>query len=86
MADLECQYTDWVGGNDKEVLNGNIPRDDLILATLSMDKGKRGYYGGAVTSNFAFLQVAGPRSVLPYIKICLCWVHFWLVYGPEGGP
>ena len=29
------------------------------------------HYCDAVTPNLAFLQVAGPRSVLPYIKICL---------------
>ena len=45
MADLGCQNTDWVGGNNKEVLDGIIPRDCLILATLSMDKGKCGYLG-----------------------------------------
>ena len=45
MVELGCQDTNWVGGNDKEVLNGIIPRDGLILATLSMDKGKCGYVG-----------------------------------------
>ena len=45
MVELGCQDTYWVGGNDKEVLDGIIPRDGLILATLSMDKGKCGYFG-----------------------------------------
>ena len=45
MVDLGCQDTDWVGGNDKEVLDGILPRDGLILATLGMDKGKCGGVG-----------------------------------------
>ena len=45
MANLGCQFTVWIGGNDKEVLDGILPRDGLILATLSMDKGKCGYLG-----------------------------------------
>ena len=45
MVELGCQDTDWVGGNDKEVLDGIIPRDGLILATLGMGKGKCGYVG-----------------------------------------
>ena len=45
MVELGCQDTDWVGGNDKEVLDGIIPRDGLILVTLSMDKEKCGYVG-----------------------------------------
>ena len=45
MVELGCQDTDWVGGNDKEVLDGILLRDDLILATLGMDKGKCGYVG-----------------------------------------
>ena len=45
MVELGCQDTDWVGGNDKEVLDGILPRDGLILATLSMDKGKCGCVG-----------------------------------------
>ena len=35
MVELECQDTDWVGGNDKEVLDATLLRDGLILATLS---------------------------------------------------
>ena len=31
MVELGCQDTDWVGGNDKEVLDGILLRDDLIL-------------------------------------------------------
>ena len=45
MVELGCQDTDWVGGNDKEVLDGILLQDGLILATLSMDKGKCGYVG-----------------------------------------
>ena len=45
MVELGCQDTDWVGGNDQEVLDGIIPRDCLILAILSMVKGKCGYVG-----------------------------------------
>ena len=33
MADLECQDTDWVGGNVKAVLDAILLRDGLILAT-----------------------------------------------------
>ena len=44
MVELGCQDTDWVGGNDKEVLDGIIPRDGLLLATFSLDKGKFGYF------------------------------------------
>ena len=40
MVDLGCQDTDWVGRNDVEVLDGNLLRDGLILATLGVDKGK----------------------------------------------
>ena len=45
MVELGCQDTDWVGGYDKKVLDGILPRDGLILATLSMDKEKCGYLG-----------------------------------------
>ena len=31
MVELGCQDTDWVGENDKEVLDGILPRDGLIL-------------------------------------------------------
>ena len=43
MADLGCQDSERVGGNDKDVLDAILRRDGLILATLSMDKGKCGY-------------------------------------------
>ena len=43
MVDLGCQDTDWVGGNDKDVLDAILRQDGLILATLSVDKGKCGY-------------------------------------------
>ena len=36
---------DWVGGNDKEFLDAILLLDGLILAILSMDKGKCGYLG-----------------------------------------
>ena len=45
MVELGCQDTDWVGGNDKEVLDGILLQDGLILAILGMDKGKCGYVG-----------------------------------------
>ena len=45
MVELGCQDTDRVGGNDKEVLDGILLRDGLILATLGVDKGKCGYLG-----------------------------------------
>ena len=40
MIELGCQDTDWVSGNDQEGLDGILPWDGLILATLSMDKEK----------------------------------------------
>ena len=43
MMDLGCQDTDWVGGNDKHILDAILWQDWLILATLSMDNGKCGY-------------------------------------------
>ena len=42
MAYLGCQDTDWEGDNDRG-LNKILLQDGLILATLSMDKGKCGY-------------------------------------------
>ena len=45
MVDLGCQDTDWVGGNDKKCLDATLLLDGLILATLSMDKGKCDYLG-----------------------------------------
>ena len=45
MVELGCQDTDWVGGNDKEVLDAILLREGLILDTLGMDKGKCGYFG-----------------------------------------
>ena len=59
MVELGCQDTDWVGGNDKEVLDGILLQDGLILATLSVDKGKCGYLGG-ISVGFGALRV-GPR-------------------------
>ena len=46
MVDLGCHDTDWVGGNDKDVLDAILQCDGLTLATLSMDKGKHGDLGG----------------------------------------
>ena len=45
MADLGCQDTDWVGGNDKEVLDAMLLQDCLKLTTFSMDNGKYAYLG-----------------------------------------
>ena len=38
MVDLGCQDTQWVGRNDKEVLDAIFLQDGVILATLSMNK------------------------------------------------
>ena len=57
MVELGCQDTNWVIGNDKEVLDAILLREDLILATWAWTK-----------------------------EMWLCWVHFWLVLGPEGDP
>ena len=43
MVEVGCQVTDWVGGNDKEVLDAILLREGLIVATLGMDKEKCGY-------------------------------------------
>ena len=40
MVDLGCQDTDWVGGNDKEVLDAILLKDGLILAILSLDNSR----------------------------------------------
>ena len=53
MVDLGCQDTDWVGGNDKEVLDAILLWDGLILTTLNKDKGKCGHL-------FWFLVGLGP--------------------------
>ena len=45
MADLGCQDREWVGGNDVEDFDAILLQDGLILATLSMSKGKCGYLG-----------------------------------------
>ena len=39
MVNLECQDTDWMGGNER-FLDAILLRDGIILGTLSMDKGK----------------------------------------------
>ena len=59
MVKLGCQDTDWVGGNDKEVLDAILLWEGLILATLGMDKGKCGYVG-CISGWFWALRVA-PR-------------------------
>ena len=43
MVELGCQDTDWVSGNDKEVLDAILLKEGLILGTLGMNKGKCGY-------------------------------------------
>ena len=40
IADLGCQDTDQVGGDDKEVLGAILLWDGLILATFSIYIGK----------------------------------------------
>ena len=45
MVDVGCQEIEWVGGNDKEVLDAILLRDGLKLITFSMDKGKYAYLG-----------------------------------------
>ena len=37
MVDLVCQNTDWVGGNDEEVLDGILLWDGLILLEVRFD-------------------------------------------------
>ena len=44
MVDLGCQDTGWVGGNDQDILDAILWQDGLILANLSVDKGKCGYF------------------------------------------
>ena len=43
MVDIGCRDTDWLGGNDKDVIDAILWQDRLILANLSVDKGKCGY-------------------------------------------
>ncbi len=45
MVDLEFRDTDWVSRKDKDVLDAILQRDGLLLASLSLDKGKCGYRG-----------------------------------------
>ena len=45
MVELGCWDTDWVGGNDKDVLDAILQRDGLTLAPLGVDNGKCGYLG-----------------------------------------
>ena len=45
MVELGCQDTNWVGRNDREVLDGILLWDGLILATLGMNKEKCAYVG-----------------------------------------
>ncbi len=59
MVNLGSQDTDWVGGNDRRVLDAILPLDGLILATLSVDKGKCGYLG-SISSWFGTLR--GPPT------------------------
>ena len=55
MADLGCQDTDWVGENDKEILDAILLQDGLKLTILSMDKGKYAYLE-------CFLVGLGPKG------------------------
>ena len=57
MVELGCQDTDWVGGNDKEVLDAILLPEGLILTTLGMDKGKCGCVGW-ISGWFGALRVA----------------------------
>ena len=59
MVDLECQDTDWEGGNNKDILDAILRQDGLILATLSVDKGKCGYHS-CISGRFGALRGA-PR-------------------------
>ena len=59
MVELSCQDTDWVGGNNKEVLDGILLRDGFIPASLSVDQGKFGCVGW-ISGWFGALGVA-PR-------------------------
>ena len=43
MVDLGCQNTDWVGGDDIDILETNSLPDRLILAMSSLNKGKCGH-------------------------------------------
>ena len=42
MVDFGCQDTDWVGGDDRDLLETNLLLDGLIVATLRKDEGKCG--------------------------------------------
>ena len=68
MAYLECQDTDWVGENVKEVLDGILLQDGLILGTFTIDKGKCGYlgciFGWFTALNGAFRVTDGCFKVL----------------------
>ena len=57
MVGLGCRVTDWVGGNDRWVLDAISLPDSLILATLSVIKGKCGYLG-CISGSFGALRVA----------------------------
>ena len=60
MVNFGHQDTNWLGGNDKEVLDAILLRDGLILATLIMNKGKCGYQG-CISGWFCALR--GPPRV-----------------------
>ena len=40
MVVLDCRDAHWAGGYDKEVLDAILVQSGLMIATLSMDKGK----------------------------------------------
>ena len=66
MADLGCQDTDWVGGND-DVLDAILQLDGLILATLSMDQGKYGDLG--CISGWFFALRGAPRVKDGWLRV-----------------
>ena len=45
MGDLGCHDTEWLGGHERYILHAILLRNGLILAPLSMDKGKCGCLG-----------------------------------------
>ena len=67
MADLGCQDTVWIGGNDKDVLDAILWQDRLILANLSMDKGKCGYLSW-ISDWFEALR-ATPRVTDSWLRV-----------------
>ena len=67
MVDLRCQGTDWVDRKDKNVLDAIFLWNGLILATLSMDKGKCGYLG--CISGWFWAPKGTPRARDGWIRV-----------------